>query len=150
MYVKSIAECSKGEHSAILLTFIKLPFVIKICVMSTFEWPLKTGFTVPGRGPMMWRMPLQVNQKSDYDDMMSLFTFQLPHVLVNCVECYSQRFLYEHILNHLNGELSTLVESSSLLKCENMNDFIRLLKQVLKEKGLESQTVYIVSLAGLW
>ena len=30
------------EHSAILLTFIKLPFVI----VSIFEWPLKTGFTV--------------------------------------------------------------------------------------------------------
>ena len=34
------------EHSAILLTFIKLPFVIKICVLSIFEWSLKTGFTV--------------------------------------------------------------------------------------------------------
>ena len=33
-------------HSAILLTFIKLPFVIKIFVLSFFEWPLKTGFTV--------------------------------------------------------------------------------------------------------
>ena len=34
------------EHSAILLTFIKLPFVIiKIFVLSIFEWPLKTGFT---------------------------------------------------------------------------------------------------------
>ena len=33
MQVKSIAECSK-EHSAILLTFIKLPFVIKIFVLS--------------------------------------------------------------------------------------------------------------------
>ena len=30
MQVKSIAECSKGEHSAILSTVIKLPFVIKI------------------------------------------------------------------------------------------------------------------------
>ena len=46
MQVKSIAECSLGEHSAILLTFIKLPFVIKIFVLSIFEWPLKTGFTV--------------------------------------------------------------------------------------------------------
>ena len=35
-----------GEHSAILLTFIKLPFVTKIFVLSIFEWPLKTGFTV--------------------------------------------------------------------------------------------------------
>ena len=36
----------QGEHSAILLTFIKLPFVFKTCVLSIFEWPLKTGFTV--------------------------------------------------------------------------------------------------------
>ena len=34
------------EHSAILLTFIKLPFVFKTFVLSIFEWPLKTGFTV--------------------------------------------------------------------------------------------------------
>ena len=43
MQVKSIAECSK--HSAILLTFIKLPFVIKIFIVSIFEWPFYTGFT---------------------------------------------------------------------------------------------------------
>ena len=34
------------EHSAILVTCIKLPFVIKICVLSIFEWPLKTGSSV--------------------------------------------------------------------------------------------------------
>ena len=34
------------EPSAILSTFIKLPFVFKTFVMSIFEWPLKTGFTV--------------------------------------------------------------------------------------------------------
>ena len=38
MQVKIIAE---WEHSAILSTFIKLSFVLSI-----FEWPLKTGFTV--------------------------------------------------------------------------------------------------------
>ena len=42
MQVKSIAECSK----AILLTFIKITFVIKIFVLSIFEWLLYTGFTV--------------------------------------------------------------------------------------------------------
>ena len=36
----------QGEHSAILLTFIKLPFVNKIFVISIFEWPVYTGFTV--------------------------------------------------------------------------------------------------------
>ena len=30
----------------ILLTYIKLPFVIKMGFLSIFEWPLKTGFTV--------------------------------------------------------------------------------------------------------
>ena len=34
------------EHSAILLTFVKLPFDIKIFVLSIFEWPFYTGFTV--------------------------------------------------------------------------------------------------------
>ena len=36
----------QGEHSAILLTFIKLPFVIKLFVLSIFEWLFYTGFAV--------------------------------------------------------------------------------------------------------
>ena len=36
----------QGEHSAICSTFIKLPFVIKIFVLSIFEWLFYTGFTV--------------------------------------------------------------------------------------------------------
>ena len=47
---KSIAECSKGriQISALCLTFVKLPFVIKIFVLSVFQWPFYTGlsFTV--------------------------------------------------------------------------------------------------------
>ena len=38
----------QGEHSAILSIFIKLPSVIKIFVLSIFEWAHKTGFTVFG------------------------------------------------------------------------------------------------------
>ena len=34
----------RREHSAILLTFIKLPFVTNTFVLSIFEWLLKTGF----------------------------------------------------------------------------------------------------------
>ena len=33
------------KHSAILLTFFQLPVVIKIFVLSIFEWPFYTGFT---------------------------------------------------------------------------------------------------------
>ena len=36
----------QGEHSAILSTIIKLPFGIKIFVLSIFEWPFYTGLTV--------------------------------------------------------------------------------------------------------
>ena len=45
MQIKSIAECHR-EHSAIRSTFIKLPCVFKIFVLSIFEWPFYTGFTV--------------------------------------------------------------------------------------------------------
>ena len=36
----------QGEHSAILLTFIKLPFSIKTFVLSICRLLFKTGFTV--------------------------------------------------------------------------------------------------------
>ena len=45
MQVKVLQNAPR-EHSAILLTFIKLPFTIKIFVLSIFEWRLKTSFTV--------------------------------------------------------------------------------------------------------
>ena len=44
----------QGEHSAILLTFIKLPFVIKIFVLSIFEWSLKTGFCCRFNPAFLW------------------------------------------------------------------------------------------------
>ena len=49
MHVKSISECSRGGGggaSAILSTFVKLPFVNKIFVLSIFEWLIYTGFIV--------------------------------------------------------------------------------------------------------
>ena len=54
MQVKNFAECSRMlqesilllEHSAILSTLIKLPFVFKTFVLSIFKWPLKICFTV--------------------------------------------------------------------------------------------------------
>ena len=36
----------QGEHSAILSIFIKLPFVIKIFVLTILEWLFYTGFNV--------------------------------------------------------------------------------------------------------
>ena len=36
----------QGEHSATLSTLLKLPFVIKIFILSIFEWGFYTSFTV--------------------------------------------------------------------------------------------------------
>ena len=46
------------ESSAILYTFIKLPFVFKTFVLSIIEWLLKTGFTVL----YFWPDPTAVSQ----------------------------------------------------------------------------------------
>ena len=43
---KQYCRMLQGEHSAIPSTFCKLPFLIKIFILSIFEWLLKTGFTV--------------------------------------------------------------------------------------------------------
>ena len=45
MQVKVLQNAPR-EHSAILSTFVELPFVFKTFDFSIFEWPLKTGFTV--------------------------------------------------------------------------------------------------------
>ena len=44
--VQKYSRMLQGEHSAIRLTFIKLPFVIKILVLSILELPFYTGYTV--------------------------------------------------------------------------------------------------------
>ncbi|KAL5013759.1 hypothetical protein ScPMuIL_008029 [Solemya velum] len=72
-----------------------------------------------------------------------LAKLNLPCVFVNCTECYSQRFLFEHILNGLHGntDISVSVEKE---RCDNMNDFIRKFQDLVVEKSLDKETVYIV------
>ena len=50
----------QGEHSAILSTFIKLPFVVKIFVLSIFECPFYSGFTVLHFKEMMYFCPFKI------------------------------------------------------------------------------------------
>ena len=69
MQVKSIAECSKGEHSAMLTTFIKLPFSIKAIVLSIFKWPLKTGVPVY---VFLRRFSIRVQLKGNKHDNLSV------------------------------------------------------------------------------
>ena len=77
----------------------------------------------------------------------TLQTLQLPHALVNCVECQTQRNLCESALNQIAGiEPSSENNYEVFSRCDNMNDFVRLLKGLVKDNGLSEQTVYIVSI----
>ena len=46
MQVKSIAECSKGSILQYFRPSLNYHFVIKTFVLSIFEWPFYTGFTL--------------------------------------------------------------------------------------------------------
>ena len=61
----------QGEHSAILSTFIKLPFVIKIFVLWIFECPFYTGFTVWENLTVLLKMPC----KTGFDFCLTIWLF---------------------------------------------------------------------------
>ncbi|XP_077015349.1 origin recognition complex subunit 5 isoform X3 [Tamandua tetradactyla] len=69
--------------------------------------------------------------------------WQLPHVFVNCVECFTLRLLLEQILNKLNHLSSSEDGCSTEITCDTFNDFVRLFIQVTKAESLKDQTVYI-------
>uniref|UniRef100_A0A8D1WXW2 Origin recognition complex subunit 5 n=1 Tax=Sus scrofa TaxID=9823 RepID=A0A8D1WXW2_PIG len=74
-----------------------------------------------------------------------LKTLELPHVFVNCVECFTLRLLLEKILNKLNHLSSSEDDCSAEITCETFNDFVRLFKQITKAENLKDQTVIFLS-----
>ncbi|XP_076353496.1 origin recognition complex subunit 5 [Tachypleus tridentatus] len=64
--------------------------------------------------------------------------FQIPYAWINCVEIYSQRLLYEGILNQLFNS----TYSVTTLRCDNMCDFIQLFKQEAQAMNLKK--MYII------
>ena len=67
--MSKVLQNAPREHSAILSTFIKLPFVFKTFVLSIFEWPLKTGFTVFGLKLKIMLMILLMIQVLTFSDV---------------------------------------------------------------------------------
>ena len=84
----------QGDHSAILSTFIKLSFVIKIFVWSIFEWTFYTVFTC-----VKW--PLSKRQKIGFQDQ----------VLLNAGQKYCRMLQGEH-----SAILSTFIKLSFVIK----------------------------------
>ena len=76
----------QGEHSAILSTFIKLPSVIKIFVLSIFKWPLKTVFTILLEIPCHGSITV-LPAKIDSDFMICLQSYRdlysIDHLCIN-------------------------------------------------------------------
>jgi len=71
---------------------------------------------------------------------------KLPHVLLNCIECYAQSLVFENILRGIS--LSAAAANSNQaeqpsFKCDNGNDFIRHLKLQL-QNNFEEETYYVV------
>ena len=65
------------EHSAILSTYIKLPFVVKTFVLSIFQWPLQTGFTVFNIYLTPYKLPFVVKTF-----VLSIFSVHFTQVLL--------------------------------------------------------------------
>ena len=81
----------QGEHSAIHLTFIKLPFAIKIFVLSIFEWPFYTGFTVLFKAAYSVTMNIFRKFLFSYKSFVKVelsyvFTIKMFSTAENCVE----------------------------------------------------------------
>ncbi|KAG8570698.1 hypothetical protein GDO81_011375 [Engystomops pustulosus] len=75
----------------------------------------------------------------------ALRTLELPHVFVNCVECYTARILFEEILNQLYNHCpGPENEFSSYERCDTFNEFVRFFKRATASRGLRNETVYIV------
>ena len=77
------------EHSAILSTFIKLPFVIKIFVSSIFERPFYTGFTVICQFNLYYVI-YELQQSIPIKSMKSFFRNNLYYIHVPIKDSYSE------------------------------------------------------------
>lgn len=74
-----------------------------------------------------------------------LSTLELPYAIVNCVECFTLRLLFEQILNQLyNHRPAPDNEYSSYERCDTFNEFIRLYKKAISSQGFGNETIYIV------
>ena len=66
------------KHSAVPLTCIKLPHGFKTFVLSIFEWPLKTGFTV-------FQSSYARDQNRPVSVKMETIAYAYSHLLTPCM-----------------------------------------------------------------
>ena len=76
----------QGEHSAILSTFIQLPFVTKIFVLSIVEWQLKTGFTVYSENHLYIHYLCHVNTPHEVCSILILIINDISYLMCDVNE----------------------------------------------------------------
>ncbi|CAL1532246.1 unnamed protein product [Lymnaea stagnalis] len=79
---------------------------------------------------------------------------KLPYICINCVECSSPRFLFEHILNNMphvshnfdspNSATFDGTDNDEYLHCDDMTSFIHHLVKIVQSSDLKNETLYIV------
>ena len=82
----------QGEHSTILSTFIKLPFVLKIFVLSIFEWPLKLFYKVSFNSPTPTPSPPTLFSPHSWQ-LLSAFSYLVYFGIVKPPVTHSQFWL---------------------------------------------------------
>lgn len=75
-----------------------------------------------------------------------LETLQIKHCLINLIECYTAKILFEAILNKLSGHRINPEKPLPYAKCDNMMDFLYNLKKCSQEVNL-SRTVIVLDKA---
>ena len=98
------------EHSAILSTCIKLPFVMKSFVLSIFEWPLKTGFTVINYEALSVKVPV----RSTVLCLMGYYIILLSRKMPTYTRCR----VFQHFDQHgtHNGALEPMMTYSKVTR----------------------------------
>ena len=126
----------QGEHSTILSTFIKLEFVIKTFVLSIFEWPFYTGFTVSAQChalvSMCWVLFWAVNAicRSRWAKCLSikLWIISFPLVLTFVLGTQKNSLIETVLLSTHNicvgWELRKIIFNSNALEYVTTSDWI--------------------------
>ena len=101
-----VLQNAPREHSAILSTFIKLPYSIKTFVLSIFKWPLKTGLTV------LWIYYCKLLTISNH------WLFYILKYILICFCCIKMQFnnLYERIWWWENTDLGLIIYETLIRK----------------------------------
>lgn len=76
-----------------------------------------------------------------------LNTFNIKHAIINLIECYTSKILFESILNKLMGHRIDPKVGAPYAKCDNLMDFVRHIQQTAESSDELSGSVIVIDKA---